>query len=127
MYGIRTIAGLGTWAGWITSYEYDKAIDLGYKIEILKGYSFARKIIFKEYVDKLYQLRLEYTKDNPMNLIAKLLMNSLYGKFGMKSESNSVELFNMNSKSDSDKLTVILDDTGESIQDLLTVGSWYIV
>ena len=100
---------------------------LGYKFEVLKGYKFQKDNIFRSYVERLYTIRTTYDKTDPMNLIAKLLMNSLYGKFGMKSESNSVELFNMNSKSDSDKLTVILDDTGESIQDLLTVGSWYIV
>lgn len=32
----------------------------------------------------MYNLRLLYPKSNPMNLIAKLLMNSLYGRFGMK-------------------------------------------
>jgi hypothetical protein len=31
----------------------------------------------------MYLLRLTYDKSNPMNLIAKLLMNSLYGRFGM--------------------------------------------
>jgi hypothetical protein len=28
-------------------------------------------------------MRLEYPKTDPMNLIAKLLLNSLYGRFGM--------------------------------------------
>jgi hypothetical protein len=31
-----------------------------------------------------------------MNLIAKLLMNSLYGKFGMKSETTKVEILENN-------------------------------
>jgi DNA polymerase elongation subunit (family B) len=31
----------------------------------------------------MYNLRLQYPKSDPMNFIAKLLMNSLYGRFGM--------------------------------------------
>ena len=34
----------------------------------------------------MYELRLQYPKSDPMNLIAKLLMNSLYGRFDMKPE-----------------------------------------
>jgi len=36
--GIRTIAGLGTWEGWIFSEEMDNAIKYGYTFEILRGY-----------------------------------------------------------------------------------------
>ena len=61
---IRTIAGLGSWTGWLISYEYDKAIELGYTFEIIRGYKFERANIFKEYIDRLYQIRLEYSKDN---------------------------------------------------------------
>ena len=38
--GVRTIAGLGTWEGWIYSEEMDNAIKLGYTFEILRGYRF---------------------------------------------------------------------------------------
>jgi hypothetical protein len=31
----------------------------------------------------LYNLRLQYDKSNPLNFIAKILLNSLYGRFGM--------------------------------------------
>ena len=34
-------------------------------------------------VEKLYSLRLKYKSGTPINLIAKLLMSSMYGKFGM--------------------------------------------
>jgi hypothetical protein len=55
----------------------------GYTFEILEGYKFERGIIFKNYVDSLYSLRLQYSKSHPLNLIAKILLNSLYGRFGM--------------------------------------------
>lgn len=76
--GTRTVAGLGTWDGWIYSEEYEAAIKLGYKIDIMRGYVFKKGIIFKDYIEKMYNLRLMYKKDTPMNMIAKLLMNSLY-------------------------------------------------
>ena len=81
--GIRTIAPLGTWEDMLFSGEMDNAIKYGYKFEILWGYTFERKNIFKDYVDFLYNFRLKYPKDDPLNLIAKLLLNSLYGRFGM--------------------------------------------
>ena len=95
--GIRTIAGLGSWHGWIFSKEMDNAVKYGYQFEILKGYQFKKTNIFSEYINKMYELRLQYLKGDAMNLTAKLLMNSLYGKFGMKSETTKIEILD-NSK-----------------------------
>ncbi len=55
----------------------------GYKFEVLWGYTFESDIIFKDYVDFLYNLRSQYDKSNPLNFITKILLNSLYGRFGM--------------------------------------------
>ena len=81
--GIRTLSPIGTWEDIIFSPEMDNAKKYGYKFEILWGYTFEQKIIFKEYVDFLYSLRLNYNNSNPLNFIAKILLNSLYGRFGM--------------------------------------------
>jgi len=86
--GIRTIAPLGQWSDMLFSGEMDNAIKFGYKFEILWGYTFERKNIFKDYVDFLYNFRLKYPKDDPLNLIAKLLLNSLYGRLGMDDNFN---------------------------------------
>ena len=87
-----TIAPLGQWEDMIFSSEMDNAIKFGYEFEILWGYSFERKNIFEKYVDTLYNLRLKYPKSNPLNLIAKLLMNSLYGRFGMEDSFPTIEI-----------------------------------
>jgi len=92
--GMRTIAPLGTWEDMIFSEEMDNALKFGYKFEILWGYKFNRKNIFKGYVGQLYNLRLKYPKTNPLNLIAKLLLNSLYGRFGMDDRFPKIILFN---------------------------------
>ena len=81
--GIRTIAPLGQWSDKLFSSEMDNAIKYGYKFEILWGYTFKSENVFKNYVDFLYNLRLIYPKSDPMNFIAKILLNSLYGRFGM--------------------------------------------
>ena len=43
----------------------------------------------------MYNFRLEFEKGHPMNLIAKLLMNSIYGKFGMKMDVTRVDIFDI--------------------------------
>ena len=90
--GTRTIAGLGNWEGWINSAEMDNAMKFGYTFEILKGSQFETGDILSKYINKMYNLRLNYPRGNEMNLIAKLLMISLYGKFGMKLEKTRVEI-----------------------------------
>jgi len=81
--GIRTMAPLGTFEAMIYSKEIDNCIKLGYSFEILWGYTFKAEYIFKDIITDLYSLRLTYPKSDPMNYIAKILMNSLYGRFGM--------------------------------------------
>lgn len=56
----------------------------GYKFKILKGYIFERGNIFKEYILDLYRIKESHKPSDAMYLISKLLMNSLYGKFGME-------------------------------------------
>lgn len=55
----------------------------GYKYEILEGYLFEGEYIFKEYIDKLYEIKVNSKPNTPHYIISKLLMNSLYGRFAM--------------------------------------------
>jgi hypothetical protein len=119
--GIRTIAGLGSWTAWIFSTEMDNAIKYGYTFEILNGYQFEKGYIFKEYVDRMYNLRLQYEKGHPMNLIAKLLMNSLYGKFGMKLESTKIVVYDTSTDYGYKELHEDIKLYGESIQDYVNI------
>jgi hypothetical protein len=63
----------------------------------------------------MYSLRKQYSKGTAMNLIAKLLMNSLYGKFGMKTEMTKVEVINNNPEI----LNKYLDKIGTNIVDII--------
>ena len=71
--------------GFFTSIEIKYAIEKGYNIDIEKLWSFENdSFIFTDFISKYYKLRKEYKKDDPENLIAKLTMNSLYGKFSQR-------------------------------------------
>lgn len=49
---------------------------------------------FESFIDSLWELRHRFLAEaNPANLIVKLAMNSLYGKFGMNEEKDGVYLY----------------------------------
>lgn len=83
-----TMAALGNWKDVIFSEEmFNAMLKFGYKFKVFKGYLFEKDFIFNEYVDSLYEIKCNSNKDDPMYLISKLLLNSLYGKFGMHEET----------------------------------------
>jgi len=119
--GLRTIAPLGEWSDMIFSSELDNAVKLGYQFEILWGYKFEPKNVFKSYVDCLYALRLEYPKSHPLNLIAKLLLNSLYGRFGMIDSFPNIKIINRN------EMDQFIDDFGDDGMKFIELGNKILV
>jgi hypothetical protein len=86
----------------IFSEEMYNAMKYGYKFKILSGYTFYRANIFKEYIEDLYKIKESHSKDDPMYIIAKLLMNSLYGRFAM---NNELALHTIINNNEIDKMT----------------------
>ncbi len=86
----------GCFYRWIYSEEIKEAIKDGYKIDVICAYKFHRgDNVFKNFVDNFYQMKSEST--NPIDrLIAKLMLNSLYGKFGMKDINSRLRIINKN-------------------------------
>jgi hypothetical protein len=125
--GLRTVAGLGSWTGWIFSSEMDNAIRFGYTFEILNGYQFNKGNLFKEYVNKMYNLRLSYRKGTPMNLIAKLLMNSLYGKFGMKFDTTEICMYDTSTDEGKADFIKWLEIYEESVLDYIKIDNTYFI
>tara|TARA_B110000967_G_scaffold94827_1_gene97424 strand:+ start:2542 stop:4416 length:1875 start_codon:yes stop_codon:yes gene_type:complete len=78
-----TINPTGTWKGMYFSEELKIALSLGYKISVIKTYGYKRGKIFSNYIKFFYKIRKLYSKKNLLNKISKLLLNSLYGRFGM--------------------------------------------
>lgn len=83
--GHRTIAPVGKWKGVYYSEELYNAIvkNSKHKFKTHRGFLFRQDYLFKNYVEILFNLRQRSQKNTPINIIAKLLLNSLYGRFGM--------------------------------------------
>lgn len=62
------------------------------EIEYLGGYMFKQKVgMFKEYIDKWMKVKAESTVsgNSAMRTLAKLMLNALYGKFGLRIDCQS--------------------------------------
>jgi hypothetical protein len=68
-------------------------------------------------------LRSNYPKENPLHFIAKLLNNSLYGKFGMKPESTLVEIFDTSNTKELEKAIRVIEDNDRLIKDLFKIDN----
>lgn len=83
----------GEFYGWYFSENLKFAKQNGYDIQVIKGYKFDKiNNIFDSYVDELYKLKASST--GTMRAIAKLLLNSLLGRFGMSIDKNITKLIN---------------------------------
>nr|YP_007476156.1 hypothetical protein H891_mgp30 [Nuclearia simplex]AGE93657.1 hypothetical protein [Nuclearia simplex] len=87
----KLISPLGTWEGWYYSEELYAAMNHGYNIEVTEGYCFEKTKPFDKFVNKFYKIK-KNSKDLVKKNIAKLLLNSLYGRFGMNSEMSTFKI-----------------------------------
>nr|QVJ98103.1 hypothetical protein [Apium graveolens] len=85
----------GYFVGVYYSEELKYARDLGYTIYPLRGYLFKKtESPFKTFVNDLYNSRLKAKKDGNegMSYVYKILMNSLYGRFGINPKMTITEI-----------------------------------
>jgi hypothetical protein len=70
------------WA-YLTAFEIREALKLGYDFQFKHGWLYLKTFYpFKEYMQVLYDQRLDLQKSkNPGEVVIKLCMNSLYGKW----------------------------------------------
>lgn len=82
---------------WIASFELESALKDNYKAEILYGINFPNSSevysskLFEKYVTHFYDKK-KNAKDTIERNVAKLMLNSLYGKFGQKDIENSIKI-----------------------------------
>ena len=112
--GERLIFPIGEFDAFLCSPEIELVLKHG---EILKVYKYAiyeQASIFKEYVDFFYSLKEKYAREGngAFKQIAKLFLNSLYGKFGQR-----IRLFDKIGECEhEDGYEVVFDmETGERI------------
>lgn len=84
----------GTFQGVWSTLDLEYARSLG--VEILwtgKGAIFeSGENYFKKYVDELYRIRETSERESVSNVLAKLLLNSCYGRFGLRTERENLEI-----------------------------------
>lgn len=73
--------------GWYNSVDIENAVVMGYQIEFVRGYQWIDTApIFKDVIMDLFNIKQEAENNGDVTLrsIAKLLMNSMYGKMLQK-------------------------------------------
>ena len=102
--GIRTDSGLifpvGEFRCWVWQPLYEIALAQGYVKECHRIYLYQSEPLFRGYIESLYALRQQYKQAGNFayDMLCKLFMNSLYGKFGQRAYGKWQEL-----ESDSDE------------------------
>jgi hypothetical protein len=82
-YNGKLIFPTGKFSGVWCSPELELAIEKGYKIKVKQGYIFPKTdYIFNDYVK--YWYKIKKTSSGAKKAVAKLMLNSLYGKFGQR-------------------------------------------
>ncbi|GAG79820.1 unnamed protein product, partial [marine sediment metagenome] len=81
---------IGKFEGYWDNSLLAEAKELGYKIEPSKTYDFKTDNIFKEYVATFYKLKNDSKSKSASYVLAKHLLNNLYGKFAQHQESSMI-------------------------------------
>lgn len=116
----KLIFPTGKITGMYFSEELKYSLSLGYKIiKIHYGYKFDKGLIFNEFVTNFYNIKSNSNSTLIEKQISKLILNSLYGRFGLSDKNtktsiiNNDEISNYINKKD---LTLITDlDTNNSL------------
>lgn len=85
----RTIFPIGNFVTVLCTPELRYAIAHNHVKEVLECYTYEQADIFTSYVDTMYRLRQDFKSAGvgEYEKLCKVLMNSLYGKFGQKAEN----------------------------------------
>ncbi len=78
----ETLHPLGSWIGLYFTEELKTIVKYGYKVELIKVYSFSKENIFTKYIEFFYNIKKFAI--GPLRFIAKMHLNTLYGYFGRK-------------------------------------------
>jgi hypothetical protein len=73
---------IGSWEGFYDFSFIVKARELGYTMDIIRAWEFTAAPIFQDYVDTIYMMRCRDKDKGAVDATMKLMLNSLYGKFG---------------------------------------------
>nr|BAM29335.1 dpoB [Lentinula edodes] len=90
----------GNWSGWYTSEILKKArFSKNVAIKVHHGYKMDKSNeLFSKFVEKYSQIKINAEKEgnNAKRTTAKLILNSLYGRFGLKYEPYTIDFVESN-------------------------------
>jgi len=92
----KIIFPIGNFITYLTTPEIKFALENNHIKQIIKVAVYRKSKIFYNYVDELYKLRLQYKQQNnsAFEYMLKIMMNSLYGKFGQSGKHwNTIDTF----------------------------------
>lgn len=98
--GLRSDSGLifpvGRFRTWLWQPLYEIAVAQGYIATEHRIFLYQSEPLFRTYIERLYELRQKYKREgnSAYDLLTKLFMNSLYGKFGQRANGKWVEVDN---------------------------------
>lgn len=84
----------GSISGYFTNFELREAKRLGATIKVIEGWvADESEFLFEKYVKHYYDARLEAKRNNETakDVMYKMLLNSLYGKFGQREEKDNIK------------------------------------
>lgn len=83
---------VGEFEGTFFSEEIKYALEKGYEIKPYCGYSFERKNPFIDFIDYFYNKRMEDKNNSTKKTFYKLILNSFYGRWGLKKKISKMEI-----------------------------------
>lgn len=88
---------LGKWTGWYFSEEVKLAISFGYLVKVFYGYKFDKSSgIFNTFIEKYFNIKAGLSSINMDRTTSKLILNSVYGRLGMKPHQDVIEIVSSN-------------------------------
>ena len=109
--------------GWYTSVDIEDMIANGYQVEFIRGYYWTEtSAVLKGYIEAEFKNKEASEKGTPKYLLAKLMMNSLYGKTLQRPVHIETRLVKTNPDFWKFWGTHLITDIGEPIGDYLPVS-----
>lgn len=118
---------LGEFDSIATHVEIEYALELGYKIDVYEGYYYEdNEDVFSSFITRCQEIETTIIEQNgkkiaPYKPLAKLLRNSLYGKFCTKTEASRMYLLPMDEQEPENANIIIDSETGYQIPGIYTI------
>lgn len=92
-YNNRLVFPIGTFRTYLNNSELISAIETHSVVSVHKTYVYRSELLFAEYVDFFYSVKVssKMRGNASWEFIAKIFLNSLYGKFGQTNVTRTIE------------------------------------